>query len=308
MCGDSKKGGTENGYTREEVLCNICGIRDEEFLFYAPERIVKCRRCGLIYNNSRLDLPSRKKIYSKEYFVIDDNKRGVNYKAYSNYIEEEPVITRSMQLRMKRVESFARNKGCLLDIGCAAGFSILAAEKRGWEAEGVELSEFCVDYARSRGLKVHQGNLSDYPGKKESFDAITMWDYLEHSDDPLRDLKTCYSLLKKEGVVLLSIPNVDSWSFSLLKEKWIGFKNIEHFYYFSRETLSKLAHLAGLNLETTFYQGKYVSLSFFLSRVQYYVRIRPILAFVERLASSTTAKNIAFYFNPYDILNVTLRK
>ena len=308
MCGDRNNQKIKNGYSREEVVCNICGLKDEEFLFYAPERIVRCRRCGLMYNNPRLDSKSLKAIYSKEYFVIEGYDYGVDYKAYANYIEEEPVITRSMQLRMKRVESFARNKGHLLDIGCAAGFSLLVAEKRGWEAEGIELSEFCVNYARSRGLRVHQGSLVDFPGKEESIDAITMWDYLEHSDNPLRDLKICFPLLKKGGVILLSIPNVDSWSFPLLKEKWIGFKNIEHLYYFSRNTLAAIAKMAGLNMEATFYQGKYVSLSFFLSRVQYYIRFKNILTLIEKIANSEKAKNISFYFNPYDILNVVLRK
>ena len=298
----------KDGYTREEVSCIICGVEDEDFLFYAPERIVKCRRCGLIYNNPRLDSKSLEKIYSKEYFVIESNDPGVNYKAYANYIEDEPIITRSMNARMNKVESFAKHKGHLLDIGCAAGFSLLAAQKRGWKAEGIECSEFCVHYARSRGLKVHQGTLQDYPGSRESVDVITMWDYLEHSPDPLRDLKIACSLLKKGGVVLLSIPNVDSWSFRLLKKKWIGFKNIEHLYFFSRGTLARLSQLAGLNMEACFYHGKYVSLSFFLSRVQYYARFTPLLTLIEKIANTEKIKKISFYFNPYDILNVVLRK
>ena len=308
MCGNKQNQISGNGFTREEVNCNICNIKDEDFLFYAPERVVKCRRCGLIYNNPRLDSKSLEKIYSKEYFVIEGNRPGTDYKAYANYIEEELIITRSMNLRMKKVELFAKNKGHLLDIGCAAGFSLLVAQERGWEAEGIECSEFCVNYARSRGLRVHQGTLKDFPGKEENLDAITMWDYLDHSQDPLRDLRICRSLLKKGGIILLSIPNVDSWSSRLLRKKWIGFKNIEHLYFFSHKTLAKLAHLAGLKMEHHFYHGKHVSLSFFLSRVQYYIRFNSLLTLVEKIANTEKAKRISFYFNPYDILNVVLRK
>ena len=111
----------------------------------------------------------------------------------------------------------------VLDVGCATGFSLIAAGQRGWEAEGIECSEFCVQYARSRGLTVHHGSLRDYPGKEGSLDAITMWDYLEHSPDPLGDLRASRSLLKPGGITLLSIPNVDSWSYRLLGKKWIGF-------------------------------------------------------------------------------------
>ncbi|KPJ62036.1 MAG: hypothetical protein AMJ42_00290 [Deltaproteobacteria bacterium DG_8] len=308
MCGVKEDKKTENGYTREEVPCIICGVKDEEFLFYTPERIVKCRRCGLIYNNPRLDFESLKKIYAKEYFVIDNDNTGTNYKAYANYIEEEPLIIRSMHRRMRRVEALSSGKGCLLDVGCAAGFSLIAAQQRGWEAEGIDFSSFCVNYARSRGLRVHQGTLEDFPGKEESMDVITMWDYLEHSPDPLGDLKICHSLLKRGGVIVLSTPNVDSWSFHLFKKNWIGFKNIDHLYFFSRQTLSKLTGMAGLTMEHSFYHGRDVSLSFLLSRVQYYIPFKSLLNLLEKMANKEKVKKISFYINPYDILNVVLRK
>jgi SAM-dependent methyltransferase/ribosomal protein S27E len=308
MCGDKTNNHAVSEYSREEVVCPICGLKDEQFLFYAPERIVQCKQCGLIYCNPRLDARSLEKIYSKEYFMSEEHNQGIDYKAYANYIGEESVITRSMIKRMKKVELFAKGKGRLLDIGCAAGFSLIAAHARGWDAEGIECSEFCVNYALSRRLKVHRGTLKDFPGKEDSIDAITMWDYLEHSPNPLRDLRICASLLKKGGVILFSVPNVDSWSFSLMQKKWIGFKNIEHLYFFSRTTLNKMAQLAGLKMEHCFYHGKHVSLSFFLSRVQYYIPFTRIHTLVEKLAATDRAKNISFYFNPYDILNVVLRK
>ena len=308
MSGDNKSPKAETEYTREAVRCAICNVTDEEFLFEAPERIVKCRRCGLIYCSPRLDSLSLEKIYSKEYFVIENHAQGIDYKAYENYIKDEPVITRSMNKRMKKVEAFARHKGRLLDVGCAAGFSLLAAQERGWDAEGIELSEFCVDFARSRGLTVHKGTLENFSGRKENLDVITMWDYLEHSPTPLKDLQKCFSLLKKGGIIVFSIPNVDSWSYYLLRKRWIGFKNIEHLYFFSRKTIEKLAQLAGFTVEACFYHGKHVSLSFFLSRVQYYIRFRPLHSLVESIAANERTQHISFYFNPYDILNVVLRK
>jgi SAM-dependent methyltransferase len=308
MSGTSVPDNYEDGYTREEVVCNICGIRDERFLYNIPERVVQCRRCGLVYLNPRLDNASLEKVYSKEYFVAASEDYGVDYSAYADYIGDEPVIMRSMHRRMKKVEHYARRKGRVLDVGCAAGFSLLAAQERGWSAEGIEFSDFCVDYARSRNLKVHHGGLGDYAAEPESFDAITMWDYLEHSSDPRKELTICAGLLKKGGVIVCSIPNVDSWSYRLLKEKWIGFKNIEHFYFYRRSTLDQLARLAGLHLERSYYLGKYLSLSFFLSRVQYYTSLKAILVPVEKCANTKLAKRISFYLNPFDILNVVLRK
>ena len=129
MCGVEEVTQNENPFIREEVSCVICGVKDEEFLFDTPERLVRCRRCGLIYNNPRLDAESLKKIYAKEYFVIDTDKPGIHYKAYANYIEEEPLIIRSMHRRLKKVEGLGKDKGRLLDVGCAAGFSLIAARQ-----------------------------------------------------------------------------------------------------------------------------------------------------------------------------------
>ncbi len=298
----------QDQYTREPVTCNICGVDDAEIQCYAPEQIVKCRRCDLMYVNPRLDNESLKKIYSEEYFLVDLEKVGVDYPAYADYIGDEPVIMKSMLRRTRKVEKYARTKGLLLDVGCAAGFSLLAAEQRGWKAQGIEFSQFCVDYAKSRNLNVHHGSLDDFEAEDESFDAVTMWDYLEHSTDPVGNLRTCNKLLKPGGVIVLSIPNVDSWSYRLLKEKWIGFKNIEHFYFYSRKTIAKVAELAGFNMEDDFYHGKYVALSFCLSRAQYYTSFKPLLAIIAAMANNSLTKNISFYINPYDILNVVLRK
>lgn len=308
MYGDNPAVIQGNDYTRENVPCVICGVQDEEFLFHAPERIVRCRRCGLVYVNPRLDVASLARIYTKDYFVSDSDDPGVDYKAYADYIGEERVILRSMHRRTKKVEQYAREKGKILDIGCAAGFSLIAARDRGWNAEGIEFSDFCVSYGRSRGLTIHHGGLNTYEGTAGSFDAVTMWDYLEHSCNPVEELRACNMLLKEGGVVVLSIPNVDSWSYPLLKEKWIGFKNIEHFYFYSRESLRKIAAMAGLRFEASFYQGKYLSLSFFLSRVQYYTSFTPLLRAIEKIANRKIAKNISFYLNPFDILNVVLKK
>ena len=65
LSGTGESASPRDVYTREEVVCNICGIEDEQFLYNIPERVVQCRRCGLVYLNPRLDQKSLKKIYSK---------------------------------------------------------------------------------------------------------------------------------------------------------------------------------------------------------------------------------------------------
>ncbi len=88
----------------------------------------------------------------------------------------------------------------------------------------------------------------------------------------------------------------------------MGLKNIEHLYFYSRETMARLAAMAGLNMERSFYHGRDVALAFFLSRIQYYVAFKPLQRVLEKIAALQTVKNVSFYLNPYDILNIVLRK
>lgn len=299
---------SDDGYTREDVTCLLCGLKDEQFLYHTPERIVRCRRCGLVYTNPRLDRESRARVYTEDYFVGEGTGQGIDYKAYANYLAEEALIVKSMHRRLEIVERTFAARGRLLDVGCAAGFSLIAAGERGWAAEGIELAQFCTDYAHSRGLQVHQGTLQNFAAADGTFDLVTMWDYLEHSPDPLADLQVCGELLRPGGVVALSIPNVDSWSFALFGQKWIGFKNIDHLYFFSRATLALLAERAGFRVQRCFYHGRDVPLAFFLNRMQYYIFFKPLMRALEKIAAHRKIRGISFYINPFDILNVILVK
>ena len=58
-----------------------------------------------------------------------------------------------------------------------------------WEATGIEPSRWASDQARSRGLDVHAGTLEDYDPHGRTFDAVALWDVLEHLTDPVAALR-----------------------------------------------------------------------------------------------------------------------
>jgi len=101
----------------------------------------------------------------------------------------------------------------LLDVGCAAGFALLAARKRGWSVHGVELSQSLAEIARTRyGLHVESGSLEEVRqrlGRLGPFDCITMFDLIEHLGDIRSFLRSYLQYLRKGGVLFIDTPN---WS------------------------------------------------------------------------------------------------
>ncbi len=100
--------------------------------------------------------------------------------------------------------------GRILDVGSALGTFLRVAQRRGWRPEGVEISRFASEFCRERhGLPVFNGDLNDFDGVPESFDAITFWDSIEHVSQPRENLEKAAALLRPGGVLLLTTDNFD---------------------------------------------------------------------------------------------------
>jgi SAM-dependent methyltransferase len=98
----------------------------------------------------------------------------------------------------------------ILDIGSALGTFLKIAKDRGWDVSGVELSEYGVEYTRKQyGFEVHHGDVTTSNLTAESFDAITMWDVIEHVEDPVANLEKAIKLLKPNGMILITSDTYD---------------------------------------------------------------------------------------------------
>jgi SAM-dependent methyltransferase len=148
---------------------------------------------------------------------------------------------------VKLVEQYAgRTKGRVLDVGCATGLFLHEMALAGWDAAGVELTASAAEFARRRfGLEVFQGTLIDAPYAQASFDVMTFWDVLEHTFSPTDELRHASWLLRRNGILALSVPNWDSFDRGLFGRYWQGLDTPRHLYVFSRATLTRLLTEAG---------------------------------------------------------------
>ena len=107
----------------------------------------------------------------------------------------------------------------ILDVGAGNGGFLAAALARGWTPSGVEPDASAAERARSLGLQVVTGDLSDLSGAGAPFAAITLWDSLDMLPDPLQGLVKVRELLRAGGLVLVRVRNPEV---HLLMRRWLG--------------------------------------------------------------------------------------
>ncbi len=135
----------------------------------------------------------------------------------------------------------------LLDIGCSTGFFLRVAQEKGWACKGVELSKDTARIASEKyNLDVFQGELAGQPFEDGEFDVITLWDVIEHLEDPLATLNDIQHILSKDGIIVFRTPNADglfpvlSLSIANLTGQWPHATPPGHLFQFSKRSIKRL--------------------------------------------------------------------
>ncbi|MFA5927128.1 MAG: class I SAM-dependent methyltransferase [Patescibacteria group bacterium] len=133
-------------------------------------------------------------------------------------------------------------KDTVLDIGSASGVSLLEIKALGGEAYGVEPDPNAARIAKDLKLKVFSGQVTDNPFPKNTFDLISASQVIEHTPDPTVFLDTVAVKLNKNGRIVLSFPNVNSFYRHLFGRYWINWHVPYHYNFFTKKSLAMLAN------------------------------------------------------------------
>lgn len=134
----------------------------------------------------------------------------------------------------------------VLDIGSAAGVSLLEIKQLGGEPYGVEPDPGAAQLAKTLGLPVHSGFIEDQPFGAEQFDVITASQVIEHTPDPRAFLAAVARRLRNDGQVILSFPNLDAFYRKIFGRRWLHWHVPYHYNFFTRRSFELLAELSGL--------------------------------------------------------------
>ncbi len=217
------------------------------------------------------------------------------------YLEEEAGRRKASRKVLERIERLA-TRGKILDIGSSAGFFLAEAKNRGWDTTGIEFSSWSKKYAEEHfGLTIYNQPLERMNWQKESFDAITMLDVIEHLTDPRHVLAEVKKILKPNGVLVLTTPNIGGLASKLTKEKWYAILP-GHLFYFSSKTLEKTLNEAGFRAVQKKTHTRYFSAAYFFYRLGGY------LSLMEKLGRSGALKKLMLPFNFCDQLEWYVKK
>ncbi len=218
--------------------------------------IYKCKYCGFHFTNPRPNEQSIGSYYKSEnYYSHSNSNSGLIAKIY------QKVRNYTLEKKYKLVSSYSA-KGNILDIGCATGQFLNQFMQKGWACQGIEPDDSAREFAKTQyGLEVQKSNLNHLPGNH--FNVITMWHVLEHVHDLQEYLKQLRRLIKKDGVVFIALPNIQSYDANHYKEYWAGLDVPRHLYHFGRENVEQLFNQSGFQLLITkpmVFDSFYVSL------------------------------------------------
>jgi len=163
-----------------------------------------CRKCSHVYVNKRFSEDSLSKYYMK----------NINYSSIT-YANKKTLKLREdiVKPKINFIKKYVKGQNWL-DVGSADGAAITVCKDEGFDAVGIELSQNSRKFAKKyRKIDLYPNSLEDFNRDySKKWDVISFFGVLEHIPEPMKILKICHSMIKKNGAVAIDVPNYNSVS------------------------------------------------------------------------------------------------
>ena len=227
----------KNGF--DHILCG-CNM------VYVPE-ILKDEGLNLVYSGEKHEKETHDGFRSepRKTFICEIYQAGLDFLKINNYKE-----------------------GLILDVGCSSGLFLEFAKDQGLDGIGVEPSDYAVDYGRRRGVNIIKGYFNSESIEKKEYSLITLWDVLEHCDNPRSILEDAHKIMSEDAYIFIQIPNVSALAPRVLRERCNMFNGYAHINLFGPDTINKL--LESLNFRDIKMQTVISEISVVNNYLQYF--------------------------------------
>jgi 2-polyprenyl-3-methyl-5-hydroxy-6-metoxy-1,4-benzoquinol methylase len=280
--------------TTRRTCIACCGETEHALLWVkGGSTVFRCSECSL---GSAV-----KEDFDPRAFYVGDYFDGTLEDGYADYLGSERVLRNEFQ----RVVGFIRRmipSGTLIEIGAAYGFFLMEARGH-YQVYGIEIAEEAAEFARARGLDVRTGILTRQILEEIGpIDIAVMLDVIEHLQDPQAVLGLCREFLNPGGIVMLTTPDFASGLARFTGKSWRNMTPPQHLWYFTRESIARMAAAAGLEICQISHPWKRVPLSLVAQLIGRYTGLplpRSVL---------TSLSRVGLPVNLFDAMRVILRK
>jgi len=254
-----RRASTDHHRVVADTICPICDGRSFRFLFIKNgRRFWECEECRV---QQIIPLPSDEEV-QQHYRASYEN--GL----YRTQLDTLGIHDRRAEERLEAVLPLCR-PGRWLDVGCSEGDFVATAQRYGLDAEGIDLCEIAVARARTKGLPVSCASVSDLRPSL-LYDTITAFDVIEHVRDPASFLTSIWSLLGPGGSLVLTTPDLSSWSRLVMRRRWYFYIPEEHLFHFRRDSLCRLLSRTRFDVVKVMSASKLVSYAYALDQLKEY--------------------------------------
>jgi 2-polyprenyl-3-methyl-5-hydroxy-6-metoxy-1,4-benzoquinol methylase len=227
------------------IACPVgCTAPLETTAYTLPEGLLRrCSGCGQL-----LSAVNEKRYWET---MASFNAPGFNQPPAREIERRHSVASR----RLQTVTTLLHKKPAeirLVDVGCSRGQFVDFATQAGFSAEGVEPAPDIATAARASGLNVRTGLLEEQHYAEATFDAVSLFEVVEHLREPLPLLRVCRRILKPGGILLISTGNAASWTVAAMGARWDYFhieKDGGHISFFNPASIAVMAQNAGFRVE-----------------------------------------------------------
>jgi 2-polyprenyl-3-methyl-5-hydroxy-6-metoxy-1,4-benzoquinol methylase len=219
--------------------------------------IWRCTGCTLIFLSPLPSPAEVRRIFAELYATGEGLVPEL--RSYYQFTFDESPSNPLVQQYTGWLDLIARHHapGTLADVGCGTGLFLATARKRGWQPFGVDDDARATDHARTHfGLEVETADFGEFADRGRRFDAVTMWDVIEHTRDPIALLTAARRAVAPGGILALATPNVRNildvvggaayrLSGGRIRRPLETFHVLLHFLYFTPATLQAALERAG---------------------------------------------------------------
>lgn len=216
-------------------ICPVCSTQTK--YLYTIKRfdpkfdIHRCPECKLQMQINNIKNPD--KHYTKAYYT------GQSEYSYRDERDQEKYDNYVHHARLKNISRFQKAPAEFLDIGCAFGGLVSAACTFGYNAQGLDVSEYAAKSGRKRGRKIKTGALQKDTYPANSFDIITMIEVIEHITNPAQYASYLQKILKPGGMLVVQTANFEAKQ-ALKAGQTYHYYLPGHYHYYSLSNLKRL--------------------------------------------------------------------
>ena len=218
--------------------CKLCGGAVAELMERNGFQIVQCRECKFMFALVAQGYDAAS-LYTEDIYFAGGCEYGI-----ADYDQWRRRLAQFYIPRLDRIGTF-QSPARLLDIGCASGYLMKAAQERGWRVEGVELSPVMRLRAAELTHTPIYESIEHALGSGKRFECVTMFEVIEHLSDPVEILTQVAGLLVPGGLLGLSTPNCERPGAAAGLPINVWFLPPEHICYFGADTVRQCLGLAG---------------------------------------------------------------